>query len=225
MEHEEAVRLMATEKYLLDELTPELRETFEEHFFVCQTCATDVRSGAAFLEHSKAVLSSSPVARPELVGKAKPGWLAWLQPAFALPVIALLAGIVAYQNFVVHPTPKQQQAAVAPQILPAISLISVSTRGGGRPAVLNIQPGGAFLLFVDVPPDTRFSSYVGELYSPSGKREWSLPISAAATRDTLPISVPPGLKTAGTYKLTVSGVAADGSSVEVGRYPFELQFR
>lgn len=225
MDHEKAVRLMATEKYLLDELTPEDRETFEEHFFVCQSCALDVRAGAAFLEHSKAVLSSTPVARPVVAEERRRGWLAWLRPTFALPVIAVLAGVIAYQNFAARPAQKPALPAAAPQILPAISLISVSTRGGSGLAVMKVQPGGGFLLFVDVPPDSRFSSYVGELYSPSGKREWSLPISAAATRDTLPISVPPGLKTPGTYKLTVSGIAANGNTVQVGQYPFELQFR
>jgi anti-sigma factor RsiW len=36
MKHEEAVQQLAIERYLLDELTPELREQFEEHLFDCQ---------------------------------------------------------------------------------------------------------------------------------------------------------------------------------------------
>jgi anti-sigma factor RsiW len=46
MDHQEAVRQNATEKYLLDELDPELRDQFEEHLFDCQDCALDVRAGA-----------------------------------------------------------------------------------------------------------------------------------------------------------------------------------
>ena len=61
MDHSESIRLMAVEKYLLGELTPELQEQFEEHFFECQECALDVRAGAALVEHSKVVLSE-PVA-------------------------------------------------------------------------------------------------------------------------------------------------------------------
>ena len=35
MDHSEAVQLMATERYLLGELSPDQREAFEEHFFEC----------------------------------------------------------------------------------------------------------------------------------------------------------------------------------------------
>ena len=57
MDHSESIRLMAAEKYLLGELTPDLQEKFEEHFFECQECALDVRAGAALVEHSKVVLA------------------------------------------------------------------------------------------------------------------------------------------------------------------------
>ena len=43
MNHEEAIRIMGTEQYLLNDLSPELREKFEEHFFECPECAADLR--------------------------------------------------------------------------------------------------------------------------------------------------------------------------------------
>jgi hypothetical protein len=46
MGHDEAVRILATEKYLLGELSPELRDQFEEHLFDCQRCAFDLRAAA-----------------------------------------------------------------------------------------------------------------------------------------------------------------------------------
>ena len=42
MDHSEAMRLMASEKYLLDELSPTELEEFEEHLFGCHDCATPV---------------------------------------------------------------------------------------------------------------------------------------------------------------------------------------
>ncbi len=42
MDHSEATRTMASEKYLLDELSDEARDSFEEHFFDCRVCAADV---------------------------------------------------------------------------------------------------------------------------------------------------------------------------------------
>src|ERR1700751_3098851 len=88
MDHEEAVREKATERYLLDELDPELRDQFEEHLFDCQECALDVRAAAMLVEQSKVILAESTV--PSVVKEparatAKPEWFAWLRPAFAVP--------------------------------------------------------------------------------------------------------------------------------------------
>jgi anti-sigma factor RsiW len=55
MNHDEAVQLMATEKYLLNELTPEQREAFEAHFFECVDCAKDVRAGDSLVRSVKEV--------------------------------------------------------------------------------------------------------------------------------------------------------------------------
>ena len=51
MDHGDAVRLKATERYLLNELDPEQLDQFEEHLFDCPDCALDVRA-AAMLVHT-----------------------------------------------------------------------------------------------------------------------------------------------------------------------------
>jgi hypothetical protein len=56
--HEEAVQTLATEKYLLGELHPEVRDQFEEHLYECQECAFDLWTAATFLAHAKVILSS-----------------------------------------------------------------------------------------------------------------------------------------------------------------------
>ena len=48
MDHETAVQTKATERYFLGEITGADREGFEEHFFLCQECADDVRAMTAF---------------------------------------------------------------------------------------------------------------------------------------------------------------------------------
>jgi len=45
MTHEEAVSTLASERYLLEEMSEPERETFEEHYFSCVECADDVRAG------------------------------------------------------------------------------------------------------------------------------------------------------------------------------------
>jgi anti-sigma factor RsiW len=229
MDHSESIRLMAAEKYLLGELTPESREQFEEHFFDCQECALDVRAGAALVEHSKVVLSE-PVAvssvRVPVPAPAKPGWFAWLRPAFVVPVLAALLAVIGYQNLVTYPKLKGEVAVVnQPQILASASLINANTRGASR-TVVSARPGEPFLLFVDIPAEARFSSYVAELDGPTGNSEWSLTIPAETTKDMVPIRVPADHHRAGVYTLVVRGVdSSGGKGFEIGRYPFELQIR
>ena len=114
MDHPEAIRLMAVEKYLLNELSPELRRSFEEHLFECKECEFDVQAGYALIDGSKEALSFSAVEIPKAVVPGKPNqWLSWLRPAIAVPVMALLLIVVGYQNLVTVPTLKNE-VAVAP---------------------------------------------------------------------------------------------------------------
>ncbi len=56
MDHNEALRLHAVEKYALGELPASLRNEFEEHYFECEECAEDVRAAAEFVDNVRAVL-------------------------------------------------------------------------------------------------------------------------------------------------------------------------
>lgn len=226
MEHEEAQQLMATERYLLGELTPEMRESFEEHVFGCSECALDLSAASAFVDQAKEELSRKPVPANQLQPvRATPSWWsAWLRPAIVIPALAILLAFLAYQDFVVLPGLHRQVAwAQAPRVLASVSLMG-GTRGGTTPT-LTVSQGRPFLLFLDIPPDPQSSSFVAELYNASGNVEWSVPISASAARDTVSVRAP-GVNNAGSYTLVVSGVSANGSkTTAVARYPFELNIQ
>ena len=220
MDHSDSIRLMAAEKYLLGELTPELQEQFEEHFFECQECALDVRAGAALVEHSKVVLAQpvalAPVRTPVPVPSGRFGWF---RPALVVPVLAVLIAVVAYQNLVTYPQLKQ--LASSPQILPWAS-INVSTRGTNT---IQVSPraGEGFHLLVNIPPDNRYRSYTFNLSSPSGRLEWSRTIAAAASDEAQSIYVPGANQEQGIYKLAVHGNTASGESSDLGHYSVEVQ--
>lgn len=223
MDHDQAVRQKATERYLLNELDPGLRDEFEEHLFDCQDCALDVRTAAMFVEQSKIVLAEPPApaqVRVPFPVPAKVGWMERMRPALVAPVFALLLISVAYQQVVNR---HLKQAINAPQLLPWAS-INVSTRGSASP-IITAKPGEGFLLFVSTPPDHAYSSYTADLYDPAGRLEWSLTIPAASADDTWPIRVPAGKRDKGVYTLAVRGTSATGQSSEIGRYPFELQIQ
>src|ERR1039458_2641764 len=224
MDHSESIRLMAAEKYLLGELTPELREQFEEHFFDCQECALDVRAGAALVEHSKVVLSEPVAASPARVPvgvPAKPGWLPWLRPGLVLPVLAALLMVVAYQNLVTYPQLKQ--LASSPQILPWAS-INVSTRGASATQI-SPRVGVGFHLLVTIPPESRYTSYPFDSSSPSGRLEWSRTIPAASSDEARSIYVPGANQEQGIYKLAVRGNTGSGESSDLGHYSIEVQIQ
>jgi hypothetical protein len=225
MNHADAVRMNATEKYLLNELDSAELDRFEEHMFDCQECALDVRAAAAFLEQSKNILGKAapvpvPVPRPAPVPTPS-HWLAWLRPAFTVPVMAALIAFIGYQNLVVYPGMKQ--AGDRPYLYPAAS-INVATRSGAIP-VLHSNSGKPFLLLLNLPAENRFSSYIADLYNPAGHIEWSVPIAAAVADDILPMRIP-GQRESGVYTLAIRGVPQDGGNPsEIGRQPFELKLQ
>src|SRR5205807_674085 len=226
MDHDVVVRQKMTERYLLGELDPDARDEFEEHFFDCPDCALDVRAGASFVEQSKAVFAekSEPVSAGLPVTDpipARPGWFAWLRPAFAAPVMVLLLAVIGYQNLVTYP--QMLQAVNSPRVLPWAS-VNVGTWGSGGP-VIPIHPGKGFLLFVRIPPDGGYSHYMADLYNPAGKLEWSLMIPASSVQDQWPVQVPGAKRAAGSYVLVVRGITAAGESKEAGRASFELQIQ
>ena len=107
MDHQEAIGLSAVERYLLGELSPLERDGFEDHFFSCHECATDVRITAQFLDGARKELGRGGL-EERAPGRAKQSslgaWLAALwRPAFLGPVMAMLLLLVGYQNVVVYP--------------------------------------------------------------------------------------------------------------------------
>ncbi len=222
MDHNDALRLKITEKYLLNELEPDQLNQFEEHMFDCPECAIDVRAAAMFVEQSKAVLSEVQGPVPVNVQAApRKGWLDWLRPAFAAPALALLLVVVGFQNLVV--LPRLTHMADRPQFLPSVA-INIATRGSAS-HIVRSKPGQPFVLLVDLPSESRFSSYIADLYDAAGNIEWSVSIPAEAANDTVSLRVP-GKREAGIHTLLVRGIPRNASSPsEIGQQSFELQLQ
>ena len=241
MDHQEALGLAAAERYLLGELSPLERDNFEEHFFGCHECATEVRVTSQFLDGARRELARAPVqeriARAPAKRPTLSEWLATLwKPAYLAPVMALLLLAIGYQSLVVYPRLVHTVAQLRqPVLLSAVSLISADSRGEGRLQV-NGTANEAVLLILDIPAGDRFGSYVCELVTASGTVLWRVPVSGRQARDTVSIGVPAGTLQPGGYTLVVRGLPASISGpgmspeddsekgVDLARYPFSLQF-
>ena len=225
MNHQEATQSMAVEKYVLDELSPELRAEFEEHYFDCAECAMDLRATTAFLDAAKAEFKAASASKllPAASAKRRGPWI-W-RPAFAMPALAASLLFIAYQNVVIFPRLHQQVAqSSAAEVLPSLSLVGGNSRGGQIPSI-TVPTANPFLLFMDIPTQDRFSNYTCSLYSPAGRLTWQVHVSAQEAKDTISISIPGADRMDGKYSLLVQGNAGASNPetpVDLARYSFVL---
>jgi anti-sigma factor RsiW len=204
MEHDEAVRSQAAERYVARELSPAEQEAFEEHFFDCRKCAEDVRFEMTFAANVRAVLREQraehqPAPEPR-AANSWGRWPAWLRrrPALALSFAAnlALAGGLGYLLLTgTHElaVPQFTQPYFAPG----------PTHGAED--VHAILPGETSYQ-VRFPAPSAATSYSYEVLDAAGKRESSGSLKAPATEDNnLYLQVPVRRLPAGVHTLVVRG--------------------
>ncbi len=224
MNHHEAEEQMAVERYLLDELTPEVREAFEQHYFDCPECALDLRIGAAFADEAKALprelAPATPAPAPARPEAKKPKGFLWWRPVFAVPVFALLLAVIGYQNLATLPALRTE--AAQPRLLPW-TLLHAETRGSGPLALQADRTQGAVLL-IDLPQDSADTSYAFELYNQRGMRIWTKTEEALGEGRTVSILIPGPVLQEGSDILAISGIASNGERTEIDRRSLEIHF-
>jgi anti-sigma factor RsiW len=230
MNHSETVEQMVIERYLLDELAPDMREAFEEHMFGCPECALDLRAGAAFVNEAKVQLPGI-AANAEVPAKARRSssrpslWLSWWRPAFVAPAFAAMLLVLVFQNVVTFPA--LREAANQPRIVPVAPLHG-ATRGGNHLTLTADRTHGVALP-VDLSVEAGMTpavSYSFDLRDPQGKVAWTGAAPATAQESTgdqpLSIVIPGGMLRNGTYSLSVTSVAANGERTPIQQYIFDI---
>lgn len=150
MDHIEAVKTLAIERYLLEEMTQEERESFEEHFFSCAECAEDARHAATLRDGVRSGLARTKGAGAGPVESARvlplrPAAAGW-RSSVALPwaAAALLAVGLGYQT-VAGPLSSRHPADSF-----ALSPSTLRPASRGQEAVVSPGPGGIVTLAVDL---------------------------------------------------------------------------
>lgn len=214
MNHQDALREMSVERYLLGELTGEPRDLFEEHLFDCQECTADLTSGVTLLRGVRDELASSPTrSLAKSPARRTSGRFEWLlNPAWLVPALAACLLFLLFQTFVVVPGMRRQLAQVeTPSVLHDLVLAGGAARGDKTLKIV-AQEHGFFLLSVDIPTSTAHSSYRCSLYAPSGALVWRGDISSEQAKDTVQIHVPAAVTEAGGNRLLIQGVRQDDPS-------------
>jgi hypothetical protein len=229
MDHAHAIRSGAAERYLLEELDDIERSEYEEHFFDCQECAEDVRSGAAFAANAKAVLPSltrERVVHPENGRARGTGWLAlfWPAPVGMAAALALALGLSIYQAAVVAPG-LRRQVAEAEGIQPA-AMHFLSLSRSGSSAVRLGKDTRALGLTLSTGATGTFAYYRCELQDRDGQVVKSVTLPAPAKGNELYLVIPSSSLPPGPYVLVLQGRASPTGPVvsqDASRYPFVLE--
>src|SRR5882672_415832 len=193
MDHNEAVRLQAAEKYVLGEFPQNVRDEYEEHFFDCAECAADLKAAAAFVDVSREVLRAEQdkSAEKEAI-PAQVRWLSWFRPVIAVPAFAALLLLLGYQSLVTIPNVKEKAASGGAQVLfNSYPLRGVNTAGEeGR--TLSIRPDEAFFLNFDFVPTHSFDNYIAQLEDAEGHLVLRAKIAGGNANQEAHLPVPAG---------------------------------
>src|SRR5215470_7378573 len=170
MDHNEAVRLQAAEKYFLGEMTQELQEAYEDHYLDCPQCALDVKTAAAFVDNSRHVFQTEPMESASKGSvKGWSGWFFWLRPAFAVPAMVILLGVVTYQNLITMPGIKSGTAGRA-QVFNSYPLVGTMVRAArsDEAAKIKVHKSETFALDFDFLLTLPFDHYFCQLQDETG---------------------------------------------------------
>jgi hypothetical protein len=214
--HQEAVQTLATERYLLDEMSGADRQAFEDHFFSCESCAEDMRVAAAMVAGAKAGFAGteSPRRVVPMVARRAIAKTAWYRSA-ALPwaAAAALAVLTTYQAFLSVPSFEGESPV-------AIVPVTLRPASRGADAVVPLATGStpvSLAIEINELADTRELAYT--LRTADDRQIASGRAAAPAPGTPLLLLIPSGTLTAEMhYILSVHDLGP--TRRELGEYRF-----
>jgi hypothetical protein len=217
IKHEDAVKDLMAERYLLGELDAAEREAYEEHLFSCDACFEQVKVGTEFVSHLRHIGTPDPQA------PLAPGFMSHLIASARQPLTITMFGFLVFiGGFAVH-----QRSEISHLKEPRPEIRSVLTgiaHGSGETHVIKIPRNSALSLNVEYAPKGEFISYQAQILSSSGKALHAVALPETQVGTTASIAVPADALKPAQYSVVVFGRRSDGTQEEVGRGAFELQF-
>jgi hypothetical protein len=233
MDHTEAVRSNAAERYTLGDLPVGQVEEFERHFFECPQCSEELRILSILAENTRAVFAeqsfrSAPEAvapepalnaekvehkadAPTVVEKARAWWKQpWLIPAFAAIAIAIFAGTQDLQM-------RRQLNQIG-----QVSEFPLYAAARGSETIVNPRASDFFyLVYFDVSWEGQAQRAV--LQDEAGKGEARTFDITDEGKETLKVRIPVHALEPGRYVLTIRGKTPSGAEGDLAHYPFTFR--
>lgn len=208
MDHETAIQMKASERYVIGDLEPHERDEFEDHFADCSRCMEDVWTASTFAANAKAVFRDRAQAKPAR-RKAYFEWL-FARPIPAFAAIAF-AAFIGYQNMVVIPGTRAPRAAVA----------SLNLDGETRAGLPKVAAADALRMRMPFDHPAGSGRVFVELKDTLGNSLSSGPVAAPAPNQPLDIYFPVRLSP-GRYTVVVRSDNSGRAAEEIARSSFEV---
>jgi hypothetical protein len=217
IDHQEAVKNLMAERYLLDELNAGEREAYEEHLFSCNACFEQVKAGTEFVRQLRRIGTDEPRPAPA------PGFMAQVirslrQPGAvtAFGLFLCVSGIAVHQNTVIsrlkEPRPELR------------STLTGVAHGSSSTNLIEITRNSGLSLSVEYVRRGEFISYQAQILSGSGQILHTVALPEKQLGTMASITMPAEALEPGQYAVVVLGRRSDGTLEETGRGVFELRF-
>ena len=217
MNHDDAVKNLMAERYLLGELNTTERDAYEEHLFSCDACFEQVKAGTEFVSHLRHIGTEAPQV-PLL-----PGFMSRLMTNARQPLTITAFGFLLFASGIaIH-----QSSVIAHLKEPRPEIRSVLTgvaHGSGEIHLIKTPKNSALSLNVEYARKGEFISYRAQILSSSGKALHAVALPENQVGTTASIALPADALKPAQYSIVVFGRRSDGTQEEVGRGAFELQF-
>lgn len=207
MEHQEAIDTLASERYILGEMSEAERDSFEEHFFACADCADDVLAADKMRTGVQAGFLKAAATVP-----VKQSW----RPAILIPwaAAAMMTIVAGYESF--HAVGHDGVGLNAPLALAPMTL-RAATRG--EELTVSAKPGSVVTLAIDL-GGARFDRGIKyEIRNDRGELSGSGDAAAPPAGAPLLLVIPaPTFGSSGRYALTLRDTAGS----EPREYHFQV---
>jgi len=204
MNHDDATKSLAAERYILGELNQSERDDFEEHFFDCVLCAEEVRETAKFA----AGVRTAGARHHAALSRGRMNW-------WAAASVILAAGL-GYQTVLLHLARARESEHQSARVIQG-QMLAGESRGSGVSAI-TARPGEPLHIYVPfVAPGP--GSYRGEFRDAHGRQIGDTFSVPAPADEPLSLFVPAGTFHPGSYSLVIRGAGGQ----EISTYQFEVR--
>ncbi len=221
MDHLDAEKMKAVERYSLGDLSVAEVEEFERHFFDCPQCSEELRALTMFQENARAVFIEqdlTPIPASVRAPESAAGWWRGFSPLSLIPASMALAAL-AIGVFAGYLTFSSRESAQA------VTAYPLYAQARGEETVVSPAAGSKFyVVYFDKTWEGDYTSYRAAVREPSGAEKLSIPVAPGGPGQPIDVLVPTRELPSGKYVLVMLGRAGD-KETELARFPYTLQIK